>query len=94
MAKFNEPYRVIVFQSYELSKTSGKRGKIHFRTIAHPMQDSSVELGLDVECTRSLRQFPVGTIFKIQAKLTDREGGGHFYYAHHTWKAHVISKPE
>ncbi|MBM6397880.1 hypothetical protein JQC79_19190 [Ochrobactrum anthropi] len=93
MAKFNEPYREIVFQSYELRHTSGKRGKIHFKTIAHSMQDPSAEIGLDVECSRSLRQFPVGTIFKIRAKLTDKEGGGDFYYAHHTWQADVVSKP-
>lgn len=93
MAKHTEPYRIIIMQSYEISSTSGKRGKVHFRTIEHPLQDPSAVIGLDVECTRSLRQYPVGTIFQIQSKLTDREGDGDYYYSHHSWGAKIIENP-
>lgn len=41
---------------------------------------------LFVECSKRLmdpKRYPVGTKFKLQAKLTDREGGTPFLYAYH-----------
>jgi hypothetical protein len=47
-----------------------------------------------VECSKSLsRDFPVGTRFKIRAKLTDREDGGEFLYSYFGWEPEVLSKP-
>ncbi len=37
-----------------------------------------------------VRNYPVGTRFKVKVKLTDREGGGEFLYSHHSWKFDVL----
>ncbi len=86
MAKYDEPYQQIIIESYERTNTSGKRGKIHFRPVAGQGFDTEI----DVECSRSLRNYPVGTRFRIIAKLTDREGGGEYFYSYHSWKVEVL----
>jgi hypothetical protein len=41
---------------------------------------------LQVRCPREMvRNYPLGTRFKIRAKLTDKEGGGEFLSAPHQW---------
>lgn len=46
---------------------------------------------MHVECSKDLsRKFPVGTVFQIRAKLTDRKGEGEFLYSYHGWKFEVI----
>ena len=43
-----------------------------------------------VECSKSLsRDYPVGTKFRIKAKLTDKEEGGEFLYSYFEWKFEV-----
>jgi len=37
---------------------------------------------------------PVGTKFLLQAKVTDREGGGAFLYAHYNTPYQVLSDAE
>jgi hypothetical protein len=37
------------------------------------------------------RKYPVGTRFRIWAKLTDREGCGQFLYTSWRWKFEVLS---
>ncbi|SPU42441.1 hypothetical protein [Brevundimonas diminuta] len=39
-------------------------------------------------------RYKVGTIFRIKAKLTDREGGGKFLYSSWRWPFDVVSTPE
>jgi hypothetical protein len=36
------------------------------------------------------RKYPVGTRFRIYAKLTDKEGGGRFLHSHHNWPYEVL----
>ena len=49
---------------------------------------------MKVECSKAMRySHPVGTKFKITAKLTDRLGGTKFLYTNHNWKYEVISTP-
>lgn len=81
MAKPFEPYQEIIIETYIPASLSGKEGKIHCRPIAGQGLDTSI----DVECSRSVRKYPVGTRFKVTAKLTDRKGGGEYWYSHHSW---------
>jgi hypothetical protein len=37
---------------------------------------------------------PVGTKLKIQAKVTDKEGGTPFLYCHYSWPYKVLSDKE
>ena len=74
MAKDN-PYIYVIVESYIPDKTSGLHGKVHIR----PAKGQKYDQSLHVRCSKMLsKDYPVGTKFRIKAKLTDREGGGFF----------------
>ena len=87
MAQDN-PYYYIIVESYVVGKGSGLRGDVHIR----PVQGERFSQGLHVECSRTLiKNYPVGTKFKIKVKLTDNEGQGEYLYSHYNWKYEVVS---
>ncbi|WP_113479713.1 hypothetical protein [Rhizobiales bacterium] len=87
MAKANEPYRMVLVESYRPNRTSGLHGDVHVR----PRPGQGFPVTMHVECSKSLsRNYPVGTVFKIRAKLTDREGSGDFLYSYFGWKYDVV----
>ncbi len=89
MAKPDEPYLHVIVESYFPASTSGKHGRVHLRPVAGQPFDTS----LAVECSKSLTtDYPVGTRFRLRAKLTDREGGGQFLYSSWRWRVEVVSK--
>jgi hypothetical protein len=91
VAKPDEPYLHVIVESYVPASTSGKHGRVHLRPIAGQPFDSS----LAVECSKSLAtDYPVGTRFRLRAKLTDREGSGQFLYSSWRWRVEVVSKPK
>ena len=88
MAKPREPYRSVIVESYRSTVTAGLHGDIHVRPIA----GQGLPVSLHVECSKRLTSdYPVGTRFRLMAKLTDRGGGGEFLYSYHGWKAEVLS---
>ena len=88
MAKHDEPYQLLLVETYLPSSASGLHGAVHVR----PCPDQGFPTNLHVECSKTLtRDYPVGTIFRIRAKLTDREGGGAFLYSYHGWRAEVVA---
>lgn len=83
MAQPMEPYIEIAVETYLDHRTK----KIRVRPVAGEMYPQTMA----VECARSVRyQHPVGTRFRISAKLTDRDGGGQFLYSHHSWSMTVL----
>ncbi len=87
MAKPDETYRTVVVESFRPSSTSGLHGGIHIR----PAVDQGIPTTLHVECSKKLsKDYPVGTKFRIQAKLTDREGGGEYLYSYFGWPIEVL----
>lgn len=89
MAQLNE-YEMVLVESFVAENTSGKHGKIHIRPVA----GNKYPTDLQVACSKSLsdpKRFPVGSKFLLQAKLTDREGGGKYLYSHPRWKYEVVS---
>lgn len=87
MAKPDEDYAWVLVESYRPANTSGLRGKIHIR----PCAGQGYPENLHVECAKNLsRDYPVGTKFRIWAKLTDREGGGEFLYTHFRWEVELV----
>ncbi len=87
MAKPNEPYQMVLVESYLPANTSGLHGKVHVR----PRPGQGIPTSMHVECSKDLsRKYPVGTIFRIKAKLTDREGEGDFLYSYFGWKFEVV----
>lgn len=67
----------------------GKTGAAHIRPVPggpHPTH-------LRVECSKALsRNYPVGTRFRIKAKLTDMQGTP-FLYSSWQWKYEVVALP-
>ena len=93
MAKRNEPYFDVIVESYRPASTAGLHGPIHIR----PIEGQSFPTHLRVECSMELvdpAKYPVGTRFKIRAKLTDRLGSGEFLYSYFGWVPEVIGKPK
>ncbi|WP_413728471.1 hypothetical protein [Sodalis sp. RH19] len=93
MAKPEEPYCYVVVESFIPNKKSGKHGKIHIRPVSG---QSNYPPSLQVECSKQLsdtKLHPVGTKFKIRAKLTDREDGGEYLYSSYRWAYEVVKYP-
>ncbi|MGB4347881.1 MAG: hypothetical protein WBJ21_15975, partial [Burkholderiaceae bacterium] len=71
----------------------GLHGAVHIRPVA----GQGIDTNLFVECSKKLSDpslYPVGTRFKIRAKLTDREGSGDFLYSYHGWNVEVLGLGE
>lgn len=87
MAKPEESYRMVVVESFIPNSTSGLHGGVHIR----PIDGQGICTTLHVECSKKLsKEFPVGTKFRIRAKLTDRKGGGEYLYSSFRWAFEVI----
>ena len=85
--KPDEPYRHFVVESYRPQSTAGLHGPVHIR----PTSGQGIPVGLQVECAKRLtRDYPVGTKFRLLAKLTDREDGGEYLYSYHGWRVEVL----
>lgn len=83
-------YREVLIQTYPFSG-GGSRNWVR----ARPLAGQGFDTGINVECSTGMRMsHPVGTIFKIRAKITDREGGGMFLYTSHNWKYEILSPDE
>ncbi len=60
-----------------------------------PVDGQDLPTGLHVECSRKLRkEYPVGSMFIIRAKLTNRLGGAKFLYTNHSWPFQAVSNAE
>ena len=87
MAKPDASYRMVVVESFLPHSTSGLHGGIHIR----PTAGQGIPTTLLVECSKKLsKEYPVGTKFRIRAKLTDREGGGEYSYNYFRWPVEVL----
>lgn len=87
MKKANE-YDHIIVESFIPTNTKGLHGEIHIR----PIYDQGTFLKiLHVECSKVLsNDYPVGTRFRIKAKVTQRMGGAKFIYSHYLWPYEVL----
>jgi hypothetical protein len=81
-------YSEIIVESFIPDSTSGLHGIIHIR----PLEGQDPFLSdMHVECAKELsNEFPLGTQFRIQAKITSRNGGEAFIYSHYKWTYVVI----
>lgn len=89
MAK-DTPYRHVLVETYMYAGGGSK----HQRRL-RPLPGQGLDTKMAVECSSKMRDsHPVGTIFKIEAKITDREGSPPFLYTHHTWPYEVLSRQD
>jgi hypothetical protein len=85
MAKDN-PYITVVVETYE-----NKGEPAAERIRARPVAGQGLPTTMKVECSARMRNgYPVGTRFRIRAKVTDREGGTEFLYTHYSWAYAVV----
>lgn len=62
---------------------------------ACPIAGQGLDTSMRVECSEHMRNsHPVGTLFKIRAKVTDRKGGRKFLYTNYRWDYHVLTEAE
>lgn len=62
---------------------------------ARPLSGQGLDTGMRVECSSSMRNgHPLGTVFIVQAQVTDREGGPAFLYTHFSWPYRVVARAE
>lgn len=80
-------YHQILVVSFYPDDLSGRHGDVHIRPLAgQPLFPET----LFVECSRSLvKNYPVGTVFKIRGKLSMMKGTP-YIYSHHRWPYEVV----
>lgn len=87
MARDIYAYREVAIQSVRDTAT----GSLRLR----PMPGQAFSPTLPVHASRRLRdEYPEGTCFKVNAKLTDRLGGERYLYVHHGDPVQVLSPAE
>lgn len=85
-----QDYEHIIVESYKPKNTSGLHGEIHIRPIKG---QEPFKVNMHVRCSKNLseeHQYPVGTRFRIKAKITNKEGGKPFIHSHYTWSYDVL----
>jgi hypothetical protein len=60
---------------------------------ACPIAGQGLDTSMRVECSEHMRNsHPVGTLFKIRAKVTNRQGGRPFLYTNYRWDYEVLTE--
>ncbi len=81
-------YDFIIVESFIPKKTSGRHGNIHIKPVEGQDPYNSE---MFVQCSKELaNNYPVGTRFRIKAKITRREGGTPFIYSSYNWTYEVL----
>lgn len=81
-------YQYIAVESFIPDNLSGRHGPVHIRPLPN---QSPFETSMFVECSKEMSyKYPVGTRFKIKAKIINKEGGTDFVYSHYSWPFEVI----
>lgn len=83
----NKDYAYIVVESFRPAAVTRKFG-VHIRPVEG--QDPYL-ISMFVECNKELSfSYPIGTKFRIKAKITAKEGGTPFIYSHYSWPYEVL----
>lgn len=82
-------YLSVVVESYLPTTTAGSSSPIRIRPVA----GQGFSTSLNVECDKRMRAaHPVGTRFRIRAKLTSKDGGTPYLYSHHSRDYEVMPR--
>jgi hypothetical protein len=80
-------YQEIIVESF-ITFERGKHGPVHIRPL--PGQEPYLET-MYVQCSKALsNDYPVGTKFKIRAKIIKPVDGRAFASSHYTWAYEVL----
>ena len=87
MARDIYAYREVAVQSVRDARSGA--------LVIRPVPGQAFAPTLKVQCSRRLREdYPEGTKFLLNAKLTDRLGGPRYLYAHHADPVVVLTPAE
>jgi hypothetical protein len=88
MAKLPARSYIILVETFS-ADIPGKAANVHVRPV--PGQQFPVDM--EVECSRALRtKHPVGTVFRIKAKLAEHEAGTSYLFSHHRWRYELVEE--
>lgn len=83
-------YKEVVIETY-LGRGTTSSGGVR----ARPVDGQGLDTYMNVECSSKMRKnYPVGSKFLIEAKLTSKEGGSEFLYSHYNKPYKVLSEQE
>lgn len=83
-------YRQVIIETY---KSIGDGSSKSIR--ARPISGQGLDTSMKVECSSKMRKtHPIGTLFLLDAQITDREGGTPFLYAHYDSSYEIVSQSE
>lgn len=87
LVRAHDEYRDYLFETYkQVGEASSSRIRVR------PLAGQGLDGNMKVRCSKALRsEHPIGTIFRLKAKVTSREGGTPFLHAPHTWPYEVIT---
>lgn len=82
-------YRYFIVETYE------NRGEPSSKKVrARPLPGQGVSAQLNVECSVAMREaYPPGTLFKVDCKVTDREGAS-YLYRYFSWPYQVVTREQ
>lgn len=85
--KLTMEYDYIIVESV-LTNVRGKHGPVHIMPL--PNQEPYLDT-MYVQCSKTLsNDYPVGTRFRIKAKIVHPEGKASFVSTHYTWDYEVL----
>ena len=82
-----EHYQHVVVETYRaIGEASGSDVRVR------PLPGQQYPVDMHVECSKGMRKsHPIGTKFKIMAKVKNKEGGPDFLYSSYRWDYDVLS---
>lgn len=79
-------YKPVIVETF---RQQGEPSDANLRV--RPVSGQGLPVQMRVECSRDMRtKYPVGTKFRIKAKITNKEGGQEFLYSHYNSKFEVL----
>ena len=81
-------YRKVAIETF---RNPGEPSSASIR--ARPLAGQGFSTSMRVECSSTMRKnYPLGTVFVVEAQLIDKEGGNQFLYMHYKWPYQVVAK--
>lgn len=81
-------YRKVAIETF---RNPGEPSSASIR--ARPLAGQGFSTSMRVECSSKMRKnYPLGTVFVVEAQLIDKEGGNQFLYTHYNWPYEVVAK--
>ena len=81
-------YRKVAIETF---RNPGEPSSASIR--ARPLAGQGFSTSMRVECSSTMRKnYPVGSVFIVEAQIIDKEGGSQFLYTHYNWPFEVIDR--